>query len=333
MLQSWFNVFLKRRSVLRIIIVICCCTIFLLSSCCPRGQLEGLVRFLDAIVKNTVVVTTFNIHHDAGDWGSRRILVIRAIERERADVVGLQEAYTWQVREIIKEIPEFSFVGRGRNEDGSGESVAVLYRNKRFSVDKSGTFWFSNRPDVPGTKPGQKWGNPTHPRICTWVRLVQNSTGRALYVYNVHLQHNAGDDPELARVRSVLLLTERIKNRDPKDTYIVTGDFNATPNEVPILFLTKGNSESISYCPASGVFACHELINFVPMIDTWATAHPNSTLGTRCNGGSGAGKRIDYIFVAPDGHVGDVVIGGKVTGICPSDHIPVTATLLIPLGE
>lgn len=323
---------LKERVLMIRIIAILCSTVLLLSSSCPRGPLEDLVRVLDAIAKNTIVVTTFNIHHDAGNWGPRQSLVIRAIERERADVVGLQEAYLWQVRAIVEEVPEFSFVGRGRNEDGSGESVAILYRHARFSVSDSDTFWFSNRPDVAGTKPGRKWGNPTLPRICTWIRLVQKSTGCAFYVYNVHLQHNAGDDPELARVRSVLLLTERIKDRDPKDTYVVTGDFNAAPSEVPILFLTRGNSEPITYCPASGVLATHELINLVPMIDTWATAHPNSTAGTKCNGGSGTGRRIDYVFVAPDGHVESVRIGGKVSGACPSDHAPVTATLLLPLG-
>jgi len=298
-----------------------------------RPPVEKTAKVLKATMTNTVEVMSFNIHHDADNWsGYRNDLVIRAIQRENPDVVGLQEAHMWQVNELVSELPQYGFVGRGRSTDGSGESVSILYSKQRFDVDQSGTFWFSNRPDVPGSKPGRRWGNPTLPRICTWVRLVQKSTSKAFYVYNVHLQHNRGTDPELARVSSVLLLTERIRQRNPKDPYVVTGDFNAAPDEVPIRFLTEGNTQPILYCPASGVLACHELINLVPMIDTWSLLHPTSTAGTRCNGGSGTGRRIDYVFVDPEGVVDAAEIGRKVSGACPSDHAPMTAVLMLPLG-
>lgn len=304
---------------------------------------RNLGRIVSAVATNYVKVMSFNIHHNSSGWPQssspgqdwRRSLVFRSIRIEAPDVIGLQEAYMWQVNHLIEEFPDYNFVGRGRNADGGGESVSILYRKSRFEVleMESGTFWFSNRPDVPGSKPGRLWGSPTHPRICTWVHLSQKSTNHCFYVFNLHLQHNAGTDPELCRVSSVNLLLERIANRNHSDDpYIIIGDFNATPNSIPIRYLTDAYEGTITYCPESGVLACHELGNPNKVIDVWKHLYPDSNIGTRCNGGSGTGSRIDYIMISPDIGTDIMKIGSKINDRCPSDHCSVTAGLLVPLG-
>jgi hypothetical protein len=78
---------------------------------------------------DTISAMTFNIFHDAASeqlriapWTQRRDIVAQTIAEADADVVGLQEAYMWQVTWLEAQVPEYSHVGRGREADGSGES-------------------------------------------------------------------------------------------------------------------------------------------------------------------------------------------------------------------
>jgi len=244
---------------------------------------------------------SFNILHDNG-WDRRKALVVSAIEGERPDVLGLQEAFVWQLEYLVDALPEYAYSGAGR-DDGhrGGESVGILYRKDRFELAASGTFWFSDRPEVPGSVPGEDWGSPTLPRICSWVRLVEKSTGRGIYVYNVHLQHNAGGDSDLARTASVELLRTRIANREPADPVIVTGDFNSTETEVPIRrMIDTGHDE--------------------PFVDTYRVLHVGAAAGTRCFEDDDAGRRIDYVFAGKGSDVLQARIGKKQDGACASDH-------------
>ena len=174
---------------------------------------------MKAAMTNTVEVMSFNIYHDASSedkalpgWSGRKDLVIRTIDLHDPDVVGLQEALITQVEELVEALPRYDYVGVGR-DDGhrQGESAAILHRKARFELDESGHFWFSETPNR-ASKGENSWGNFYQHRMTTWVRLLEKSTGQGFYVYNLHLNHDGGaEDPDLARWRSVLLLTERIR--------------------------------------------------------------------------------------------------------------------------
>ncbi len=301
-----------------------------------------------------VEVMSFNIYHDASSedkalpgWSGRKDLVIRTIDLHDPDVVGLQEAYITQVEELVEALPRYDHVGVGRDDgDRKGESAAILYRKARFELDASGHFWFSETPDL-ASKGGNSWGNFYQPRMTTWVRLLERTTGKGFYVYNLHLNHDGGAaDPYLARWRSVLLLTDTINERDHDDYFIITGDFNATEDAAPIRYLTGG-----ACIPPNGdgrVCA----ISPVPVIDAFRELHPESQSGTVCsNKDESTGKnRIDYIFVwrgprdTPSGrslfasytggHGPDLMeaeIVGKILGQCSSDHRAVRAVFGLPL--
>jgi endonuclease/exonuclease/phosphatase family metal-dependent hydrolase len=132
--------------------------------------------------------------------------------------VGLQEAYRDQVDEIRKALPGYDEAGVGRDDGkAAGEHATILFRSDRFRLEAQGTFWFSDTPETPGSR---SWGN-TLPRICTWARLAEKSSGRTFTVFNLHLDHQS----QPSRERSAALLLERL--RGTRGARIVMGDFNA----------------------------------------------------------------------------------------------------------
>ena len=135
---------------------------------------------------------------------------------------------------------------------------------------------------------------------------MHRESGKALYVYNVHFDHES----ENARVRSSELLNRRIAARRHAEPVVVMGDFNAEPASAALRTLIGIDGslvdtyavEANSAAVASGTF--HEFT------------------------GARDGRRIDFILVSPELEVRDAAIlydedGGRY----PSDHFPVTATV------
>lgn len=267
-------------------------------------------------------VMSFNIRYGTANdgqdaWPSRRGLVFETILNARADVIAVQEALAFQLTEIREALPEFAMVGVGR-DDGrqAGEFSAILYRRARFTVTESGTFWFSDTPAQPGST---SWGNSI-PRICTWARLVERldwagGSGRAVYVFNVHLDHQS----EPSRVKSAELLRDRVIQRaNRNEPAIVMGDFNA-------------GEDSPAYAILAGQRAT------LPMLDAFRAVHPDETHVGTFHGFRGLksshGPKIDHIFIAPGDNAVEVITADierfEDAGRLPSDHYPVTATIRI----
>ena len=133
---------------------------------------------------------SFNIRYGTADdgenrWTNRRDHVFQLIRERQPDLLGLQEALRFQIDEMLAAMPEYAMIGVGR-DDGvkKGEHAAILYRQDRFQVSDSGTFWLSDTPEIAGSK---SFGNKTT-RICTWSRFVDKETRRGIYFYNVHIK-------------------------------------------------------------------------------------------------------------------------------------------------
>jgi len=252
-------------------------------------------------------VMTYNIYHADPDgpdwkkWKNRKTQIVQNIEMIRPDVFGVQEALIGQIDFLHENLPEYGWYGFGRDDgDEEGEHVAIFYLKERFQVGDRDTFWFSNHPDEPGTKPGEKWGNPSHPRICSWVRLTEIETGKTFYVFNLHLEH--GDHGKQAREKSVELLGKRIAAREhPYDPFIVMGDFNA-----------KSTSDAIEY-----------LVDELGYVDTFAELNEDLDEGYTHGNWGGSKKRIDYIFSHPDA----LFVDSKVIPWNGSDHYPLYTIL------
>jgi len=259
-------------------------------------------------------VMSFNIRYaTAADgenrWEKRRHLVVGVIRRHAPDIVGLQEALATQLDELLEALPEYAFVGVGR-DDGkrAGEFAAILYRQDRFTVADSGTFWFSDTPALPGSV---GWGNHVT-RICTWARFLHRGGNEPFYVFNVHLDHESAP----SRLRSARLLLERIEARRHADGVIVTGDFNCSEGDPPVRLLTSRAEDGP-----------------LDFVDTFRVRHPNAGVVGTFNGfrGDRDGEKIDYIFAPRSARVLEAeIIRDHDAGRYPSDHFPVFARIMLP---
>ena len=256
-------------------------------------------------------VMSFNIRLGTANdgenhWEKRREMLFQLLRDEDPDLIGLQEAFRFQIEEILEAVPGYAVVGVGRDDGrAGGETSAILFRASRFHVAESGTFWFSDTPDEPGTR---TWGN-RYNRISSWARFIDRD-GSAFWHYNLHLDHES----QPSRLRSVELLLERLGSRRfPDEPVVVTGDFNVGEDN-PVLHELVGSSGS------AGAF-----------VDTFRGVHPDETVVGTFTGfefGRTAGDKIDYVLVEPGTRVLDAaIVTTSADGRYPSDHFPVTATI------
>jgi endonuclease/exonuclease/phosphatase family metal-dependent hydrolase len=268
-------------------------------------------------------VMSFNIRRGTRRDGINHCIYRRKLVREilssyRPDVLGLQEALDFQMSEILTMLPGYEKVGIGNLGGSKGLHNAIMYDAKRFFVSEEGTFWFSDTPEIPGSK---GWGNII-PRVCTWARLIEKKSQQAFYLYNIHLDHLS----LRSRKKSVVLLTRRISSRTFPDPFVLTGDFNAGERSAPIRYL-KGS------IPLK-ITLRDKVSNPVPLTDTFRVRYPaKRNIGTY----HGYGRyffrfKLDYIFVSSSVRVIDTeIIRLRWENCYPSDHFPLLAHVDLPV--
>ena len=182
--------------------------------------------------KADLTVVSFNIRFGTpGDginkWSNRRSLVFNVFKKYKGAIIATQEALIRQIDELTKEIPKMGAVYRTRHEDETGgESMAIFYDKKTWEALEDETFWFSDTPEVPGSR---SWGNSL-PRMTT-VAIFQNKlSGKKVRIINTHLDHRSQN----SREKSMELILSKIQNYDETIPSIVVGDLNAEPDD-PIL--------------------------------------------------------------------------------------------------
>jgi endonuclease/exonuclease/phosphatase family metal-dependent hydrolase len=228
------------------------------------------------------------------------------IRAESPDVVGLQEAFRFQIDEILAAVPGYAVTGVGRDDGlAGGETSAILFRAARLHVAEAGTFWFSDTPDVPGTR---TWGT-RYNRVSSWARFIDRD-GTAFYHYNLHLDHES----QPSREKSTELLLSRIRSRTfPADPVVVTGDFNAGEDNPALLTLTRPSARPPAF------------------VDTFRRVHPAASAVGTFTGftyGESTGEKIDYVLVDPATEVLEAAINRTSRdNRYPSDHFPVTARI------
>jgi endonuclease/exonuclease/phosphatase family metal-dependent hydrolase len=263
--------------------------------------------------EGTLRLMTFNIRYgtapDGDDaWPLRRALAVRVIRDFDPHVLGVQEALAFQLDAIQQELTQYSRIGVGR-DDGreAGEYSAILYDRRRLAPLDQGTFWLSDTPEVPGST---TWGNRIT-RIATWARFADRASGGSFYVFNTHFDHES----QPSRERSAQLLLARIAARpSPHEPVVLTGDFNAGEDNPAFRTLLASRD-------GAGRLA-----------DTFRAVHPSATdVGTfHAFRGERTGAKIDAILASAEWQVpAAAIVHTNENGRFPSDHFPVTATLLL----
>ncbi len=224
----------------------------------------------------------------------RSTAIVETIKKYDPDTVGIQEATVEWMRILKESLPEYEFVGVGRDANGGGEHSALGFKKSVFELLKTETRWLTATPDV-----YSKVENSLCPRIYTYATLKCKKCGKVITYINTHLDHADFKDPKnKVRCEQAGYLAEFIKSLG--DSYVVlSGDFNSLPGD-----------ESLNIIKSAGLSLTSEIAEITEDTNTF---DDNAI--------------IDYIFVRKE--LTDVreyrVCLDKVNGKFLSDHRPIIA--------
>jgi|ETNmetMinimDraft_25_1059894.scaffolds.fasta_scaffold19374_2 endonuclease/exonuclease/phosphatase family metal-dependent hydrolase len=249
-------------------------------------------------------VMTFNIRNGMArdgehNWPARRDLVAERIRTTDPDVLALQEAFAFQLVDLADVLAGYTKIGQHREGGQGGEFSGLFVRNNLRVVDQ-GEFWFSESPEVPGSK---SWDSSL-PRMTAWVDLGFDASNRGIRIYGTHYDHRG----PVARRRASEMI---VAHAEGLERVIVMGDLNAKAENPPLR----------AYWDA----------DFSSAVETTL---PDETRGTfngfRDETGGGRGRRIDFVLLRGALQAESAaILGGRVEGLFPSDHDAVKASVVL----
>ncbi|NWQ40748.1 endonuclease/exonuclease/phosphatase family protein [Bacillus sp. EB106-08-02-XG196] len=257
---------------------------------------------------NQLRIMTYNVKNAMDvpphSWEERKGMLRDLIQRESPDLIGTQECLYGQVCDILEMLPEYDWIGLGREGGSRGEYAAIFFKKERFKILEYDHFWLSDTPDVIASA---TWGNFVT-RMMTWAQFVDVKTNLQFYHMNTHFDHESSN----SRVKSAKTIIQMIDQFDPNLPIILTGDFNEDINSKPYEVLLSEGALS----------------------DTWNMTNLrfNEELGTfnDFQDPHGGKERIDWIIVRGDMIVESVgIIADHPNGCFPSDHYPVVANVYL----
>jgi endonuclease/exonuclease/phosphatase family metal-dependent hydrolase len=268
-----------------------------------------------------LTVMTFNIRFNnprdgKNAWPHRRDEVAELIKRQKPDLLGLQEALHGQITDLKERLgDEYEWYGVGR-DDGKekGEFAPVFFRRERFEVESKGSFWLSETPD----KIGSIGWDAALPRVATWLKVKDKTTGKTLLFANVHFDHQ-GDQ---ARRESARLLRRKLLVLAGEAPIALVGDFNATPNSTPHKALIGDDELKAPDGTAESAAVLRDAYGLVEK-----PAGPNTTWNGFQKASDGA--RIDHVLVDRHWTVDSYGVLDETMkdGRFYSDHFPIVAKI------
>ncbi len=254
---------------------------------------------------------SFNIRFDNPNdgpdaWPHRKDFVAGMFRFHQVDLGGTQEGLFHQLEELDALLPEFAWVGVGRDDgERGGEFCAIYYRTDRFEVIEHGTFWLSETPDEPGSR---GW-DAALPRIVTWARLSDLANDRRFIVFNTHFDHRGRE----ARLESARLIRSKATELAGDDPVIVMGDLNTTDSDEPYRALAEADAVPDQIRLYDGFY--HSRHGHHGPTSTWNGFReivPD--------------RRIDFILADPGfTFIQHGILADIRDGRFPSDHLPVVA--------
>lgn len=255
-----------------------------------------------------IKVMSYNIRLSSGTieadsiyhWEHRKQASLELMHQEQPTVFGLQEACPDQMDYMVENLPEYGYIGVGR-DDGKrkGEFMSIFYKKDEVELIDGGTFWLSETPD----QVTKGWDAACF-RTCTWTILKKKDTGKKFVYLNTHLDHKGQE----ARKESIKLIVAKAEElTGGKLPVFITADFNSpTTNEI--------------FKPMQAV-----------MLDARVEAPVTDERGTlNCWGTTPPGVVIDHIFFRGAEAQKFEVLRDKDYGApYVSDHYPVMLTAIL----
>lgn len=250
-----------------------------------------------------ITVMSFNVRYPASSdtdekaWSYRLTGVKAMLDAKKPDIIGTQECYPSQRKDMLDYLKGYSYYGvlrsNGIDQDGKAETTSVIYNAEKFELLDKGTFWLSETPSTPSAG----W-DATIKRSTTWLLLKEKKSEYKFYFVNTHLDHQGIQ----AQTEGVKLIRRKIDEMNKSGLpVVVTGDMNVEQSSNILLGFKMDNIRKTA-----------------PVTDTKVT----------CHGYGSKSQRIDHIFY--EGFIPkkfETVVGPWAGMTYISDHNPVLAVV------
>ena len=180
-------------------------------------------------------------------WFYRADLIIDDIENEKPGIIGFQESTKWHYSYLVDSLPDYDSVITYRDEAFNSEGCPIFYNKVLYKLVDKGSFWLSETPEVMS----KSWG-AQYNRVCSYVILTDNASGKDFVVFNTHLSHVIDE----ARINGINVVLDKIAEFGSLPA-VIMGDFNAqegsetyksaTKNFVDAKYATDNTSDSHTY--------------------------------------------------------------------------------------
>lgn len=245
-------------------------------------------------------------------WNKRIKMIVDIIKTQKPDIIGTQELTYNNLIDLKKFLPEYIFVGQGRNGENKGEFTAVFFLKDKFILKDEETFWLSSTPNTPS----RGWF-ALFPRTCTVCTLAlkesfKENPNHLIRIFNTHLDHFS----IVSRKKSLKLISKKIneKNKIENSKVLLMGDFNTT-----------SSSKTLQRWYA-------ELTDSNMLLNDSFYKMEVEDVGRSYHGFKGKidGTPIDFIFVSHDVLIKKVELcRDNVNKKYPSDHYPICVQLAL----
>lgn len=212
----------------------------------------------------------------------------------KPDTIGTQEMNSKWLEKLGTLMSDYDSYGVKRGGDDSenkSEMNAVFWLKDKYSCEEKDTFWLSETPE----KESRYEGAGCH-RVCTYVVLKNNETGRMLIHMNTHLD-NASEEAANYGAEVISQKIDELNTKYPNVPIVLTGDFNETKGMIAYNTIAEKLIEPTSY---------------IISIETKETYHAWGEITD--------GEPIDHIFVTKGKYISNYKILDDTSNGYISDH-------------
>lgn len=225
-------------------------------------------------------------------WYYRADLIIDDLQSQAPGIIGFQEATKWQYDYLVDTLAGYDSVITYRDDAFNSEGCPIFYHTASYTLVDKGSFWLSETPEVMS----KDWDSACY-RICSYVILTDNVSGKDFVVFNTHLDHVS----DTARINGIKVVLDKIAQFGGLPA-VIMGDFNALEGSETYIRVTE-NFLDARY-----------------QVEDISLDYTYQNWGNQENA-----KRLDYFMISQTGFTVNSynVLPALYDGVYSSDHCPI----------
>ena len=168
----------------------------------------------------------------------RKNSILELIQSQKPSVLTFQEVYPRMQHALAEGLPDhYVWLGRSRSLDWTDEFPALVFDASQYYLRDVRQAWMSYTPEIPGSRfPEQS----ICPRMYVIALLEERKTHQLVVVGTTHLDHQSVQARFLGITQVMGELVKMIDQVSlPCLPVVLTGDFNAEPDEMTLEIATK----------------------------------------------------------------------------------------------